>query len=286
MPSIDWDFIVRRIRDNRCVPFLGAGASVGFDGRGLPTGSQLAESLAGECDFPGLDPTDLFRVSQYYTARWDSFELQNSVRTKLSIEGVRPGFVHRTLASVPFSYVLTTNFDDLMEQAFRETNKEPMAATYVRRGDAIDLQAGTPSKPLVYKLHGSLAEFDKGLVLSEDDVIEFLSCLLLNEPPLPKKIKELFEQNSILFIGYGLRDWNIRVMLRAIRGGRLGRPPGIQSFAVQKRPEDPRLAEEWDNTVMYWDKRESLKCFDIDAVDFVKNLKDAWDKASNKVKAT
>lgn len=283
MISINWDLIVRRIREGVCVPFLGAGASVGFDGPGLPTGSALAEMLAEDCNYPGADRTDLFRVAQYYTMAYDRFELQQAVKKMLSVAGVGPSIVHRILAKLPFSYVLTTNFDDLMEQAFRAVDyqgkkKAPESLTYERRGDAVEPESASIQNPLVYKLHGSLDAFHKGLVVSEDDVIEFLSCLLLNEPPLPKVIKGLFEHQSILFIGYGLRDWNIRVMLRAIRGGRAGRPPDALSFAIQRMPQEPGLAQEWEKTVMYWDKRENLSCYDMDAVGFVRELEQRYYK--------
>jgi hypothetical protein len=42
----DFDLIVEKIQEEHCVPFLGAGVSLGFNGPGLPTGGALAESLA------------------------------------------------------------------------------------------------------------------------------------------------------------------------------------------------------------------------------------------------
>lgn len=61
MAQIDWDLIVERIRDGLCTPFLGAGASVGFEeGPGLLTGNELARQMAIQCGYPGADKEDLF----------------------------------------------------------------------------------------------------------------------------------------------------------------------------------------------------------------------------------
>lgn len=280
MDDNDWESIVEMICDERCVPFLGAGASLGFDGPGLPTGGELAQSLAASCGYPGSDRRDLFRVAQFYEMKKGRYSLQRKISALLDVPNAQPSLVHRTLAAMPFSYFLTTNFDNLMETALADEEKEPTAESYQIRGNAQEFKSATPQRPLVYKLHGSLDDTAHKLIVTEDDVVEFLCCLMMGEPPLPHLIKSLFEDHSILFIGYGLKDWNIRVLLRAIRGGgRASQDSWIRSFAVQRRPEDPALCAEWDTTVAYWDRRESLKCFDIDAREFSSELQRRFESA-------
>jgi hypothetical protein len=267
----DWRLILRRIRSEKCVPFLGAGASLGNLAQpGLPTARRLAQTLAEECNYPGTDRTDFLRVAQYYTMAYDAHELRDSIRRQLRVRDLRPGLVHKTIAALPVPYVLTTNFDNLMERAFEEAGKSPQVAWYEIHGNIQELQRATVQEPLVYKLHGSL-EKPNTMVATEDDVIEFLSCLLLGDPGLPAVVKQLFEQASLLFVGYGLKDWNIRVLLRALRLRRI-QTDDIACFAIQRRPDEPSLAAEWEKTVMYWGKRESLKCFDMDALQFVDEL--------------
>ena len=116
------------------------------------------------------------------------------------------------------------------------------------------------------------------MIVTEDDVIGFLACLLLRDPDLPSIVKQVFESHSLLFVGYGLKDWNIRVLMRAIRGKTLSSPPEMSCFAIQRRPEDVSLAKEWEATVMYWGRRESLKCFDIDAIAFMAELKERFER--------
>jgi hypothetical protein len=282
--DVDWGLILRKIRNDRCVPFLGAGASMGEPGEvGLPTASELAKRLALQCQYPGPDKTDFLRVAQYFQIKEDALELRLAVHRELSpsnspsgSSSVTPGKVHRALAALPFTYILTTNFDTLMESALVSEGKRPRVHMYRLRGDKTDVNAGTCDEPVVYKLHGSLENLDS-LVVTEDDVVEFLSCIMLSEPPLPSRIQALFEEKSILFIGYGLKDWNIRVLMRAIRRKRAA--TSIASFAIQRRPTDEGLAKEWEESVVYWDKKEGLRCFDMDAADFCTELKRHFDEA-------
>lgn len=273
----DWSLILRRLRRGRCVPFLGAGASLGFGGAvGLPTAGELARKLAEKCNFPGADPSDFFRVTQYFRMVTDDHELRTVVRELLSVPKAGPSIVHRTLASLPIAYVLTTNFDKLMERAFEDADKPGVRAfVYERRGNSLDLPNATSAEPIVYKLHGSLDNLPS-MVLTEDDIVDFLACLIAGEPRIPSTITTLFNEYSILFIGYGLKDINVRVMLRALRGKR-ERAPDIRSFAIQRGPNDPALTREWRETVMFFRNRESLDCYDMDAAQFVVELKRRFD---------
>jgi hypothetical protein len=266
----DWQLIVDRIHDEQCLPFLGAGASLG-NGSGLPTAYQLADALAEKCKYPGEDKSDLFRVAQYYQMKFDSYGLRSFVRDKILRGTTAPTAVHTMIAELPFRNVITTNFDKLMERAFESAQKTPQVALYKLRGDKADVPLGTVNEPLLYKLHGTVEQLDT-MIVTEDDVVEFLACAFMGEPPLPPSLKALFTQNSILFIGYGLKDWNIRVLLRAFRGQRPTASSDKYSFAIQRRPPDLGLAQEWETCVMYWDKKENLRCFDMDAVEFATEL--------------
>jgi hypothetical protein len=105
-----------------------------------------------------------------------------------------------------------------MERAFRVAGKD---GVYDYRDPLPpDLPKATPEKPIVYKLHGSAEPADKisGMLCTEDDVLDFITRAAERTVPLPQDIKILFTSfNSFLFIGYSLRDWNIRWMLRSMK---------------------------------------------------------------------
>src|SRR5260370_39876425 len=64
----DWKLLLPRIKEGRCTPFLGAGASF----PALPLGGGLAEQWSSEHSYPLADRTDLPRVAQYLAVTYDS----------------------------------------------------------------------------------------------------------------------------------------------------------------------------------------------------------------------
>ena len=194
--------------------------------------------------------------------------LRESVKEHLSLPGVQPGKVHCLLAAWPLKVVLTTNFDNHMERAFTLAGKDAEKKVYNRFGDQEQIQADpTIDSPLVYKLHGSLNDMDS-MVLTEDNYIDFLLSLIEGNPKVPDTISRIFRTCSLLFIGYGLKDWNIRVLLRHLRKN------DIRSFAIQhdqKAVTDETAAREWDSMVLYWEHKK-LSVYNCDALAFLREL--------------
>jgi hypothetical protein len=274
LTEVDWDVILDSVAEGDCVPFLGAGASLGFEGRpGLPTAKQLSRDLAKRSGYQGADPEDFLRVCQYYELKTSRKDLRHYIIKRLNVAGIEPGTIHTTLASLPITHVITTNYDCLMERAFAEVPpKKPKVAVHnIISGICPKVPVGTVANPVVYKMHGTMDDAAT-MICTEDDAVQFLARLFNRVPGLPPTIQTLFEERSLLFIGYGLRDWNIRVLIRALRYAK-GKPVDwTQSFAIQRRPEKPEDASDWEHTLVYWDRREHIKCFDVDAAAFALEL--------------
>jgi hypothetical protein len=246
---------------------------------GLPSASELAAAIADDCNPPyqGRDRSDFLRVCQYHElTSEDPIEVREFIRKKFTQGGRRTGPIHQELAALPFRFVLTTNFDDLMERAFETTQgKKPHVAVYNDpQAEAVELlPEASPQAPVVFKLHGTLEKLAT-MICTEDDIIQFSARLMLGIPPLPEPIRNLFRgsSSSILFIGYSLRDWNIRVLMRAFRGDDFSRK-WMRSLAIQKKPnQDPYEIFDWETGVMYWDQIERIQCIDDDALAFVREL--------------
>jgi hypothetical protein len=74
--------------------------------------------------------------------------------------------------------------------------------------------------PVVFHLHGHV-EFSESLVVTEDDYLDFMvnvqrKTSRAEDAVLPPKVEAALADTSLLFLGYGLRDWNLRVLLRAL----------------------------------------------------------------------
>jgi hypothetical protein len=68
-------------------------------------------------------------------------------------------------------------------------------------------------------MHGSAdaAQKDRdSYLITEDDYVQFLARMVANTA-IPSAFAELFKRSHLLFLGYGLQDWNLRVILHKIR---------------------------------------------------------------------
>ena len=271
LEEVQWPALIFNLKNRKLVPFLGAGASLGSnESIGLPSGSELARILAKDCAYIGDDINDLPRVAQYFALTMGGTTLRHTIQSKLSLPSVKPSEVHNIIAKWPIEVVLTTNFDSLMERAFAMTGKSPFCYTYERRSDQKQIGA-TPTidQPLVYKLHGSIENKDS-MVVTEDDTIDFLVSMIKGDPKIPDLIGSLFTTSSILFVGYGLKDWNIRVLLRHFRETQAD----IRSFAIQRfHPRLPvdQAEQEWKRMVLYWEYKK-VSIYNCDALDFLREL--------------
>src|SRR5206468_2991027 len=91
--------------------------------------------------------------------------------------------------------------------------------------------------PIVVKIHGAVDRLDPehdSFVITEDHYIDYLTrtdVRTLLPVPLPAKL----QRSQFLFMGYSLRDWNLRAILHRLAGDR--RLSSL-SWAVQRAPTD------------------------------------------------
>lgn len=189
--------------------------------------SEKAPALSG-----GDNLFDLSRVTQRLEKKTDRGELKNKLFKHIE-QGRQPSELLKMLASMPFRIIITTNFDRLFDQTLRNTPVKPGSSTFKNpkvgsyNADpkfgppSIKPFVPTPETPYLYKLHG---DFDHpgSMVVTDKDYIEFLVKLSRRDHAIPKEIGEIIPSSSILFLGYSLRDQNLRVLLKSIYLGEDG----------------------------------------------------------------
>lgn len=127
----------------------------------------------------------------YYEFIKDCFE-KNNIETNL---------IHKMLFDFNPNAFITTNFDDLLEEAAVE-NCESFKV--IAKDDEI---SGINGDKFILKLHGDLNH--KNIVLKEEDYLNYSENFKLTETLL----KSIFSTNTVVFIGYGLNDYNIKLVL-------------------------------------------------------------------------
>ena len=95
---------------------IGSLRSVAF----LPKASELADYLDRRSGFPSLEPVELTRVAQYFDGVAGRGGLDDELH---SVFGQRftPSALHYYLTTFEKLLIITTNYDELIETAFRET---------------------------------------------------------------------------------------------------------------------------------------------------------------------
>jgi hypothetical protein len=311
--GVIWD----EIEEGKVIPFLGAGASLcgrptrearwtGADDAFLPNGSELGSWLADLCRFPDRTDLDLAKIASYYEVQAHRRYLVKRLREVFS-KDYAPGPIHEFLAGCPRPLlIVTTNYDNLIEKAFAAVGRPYHLVVYPEREEyagsvlwwkpgAVEPEAHKPAMlplsltdtTIIYKMHGSISTRAawNSFVITEEDYVRFLARMT-EKLAIPPRFMMHFRQSAFLFLGYGLRDWNLRVMLENLhRTFRRDQPkdtsPGevpdpfadyleqyedveLTAWAIQHRPST------LERTL--WKSRR-IGIYDVDLEDFVAGLR-------------
>lgn len=289
----NFDRIVQAIRRGRCIPFLGAGVSNSFrdwrngqaDVPGSPSSAELKEILERVLrtkprPSPELDRVplvDLPSVAEFYVY-FDSGQRSEIEETvKQAIRRARcPRPIHWVLTGIPsIRCVFTTNYDQLIEEACRAC-KRNLLGPYVYdqskvveqtkpENVPIDILTDRPFLPdgkappegyplLLYKMHGCVQHPDS-LLITTYDYVKYIASWRDERLGMPKEFRDLLVKNTILFLGYGLGDWNFRVIWEAMIGAFPSARFPIRSYAIKKGVTDfeHSLFENRNITLIDWD---------------------------------
>jgi hypothetical protein len=265
------------------------------DRRYLPSGAELAEFLADYFEYPDGGARELVRVSQYAAVVVGSGPLYDELH-QLFDHDFPPSPLHELLAELPayvrehsaepqHQLVVTTNYDDALERAFAAAGEEFDLVSYVAEGesrgkflhrppgdeprlierpneyDALDLARRT----VILKIHGAVDRGDAdrdSYVITEDHYIDYLTRTDISAL-VPAVLAAKLRKSHFLFLGYGMRDWNLRVILHRIWGEqRLS----YRSWAVQLEPD--RIERE------FWGQR-GVEILEAELEDYVAGLRRA-----------
>lgn len=256
----------------------------------LPKGAELSFYLADKCRFPSeqkYERRDLAKVAAYYVDKSDPDSLRDDLHEVFSSD-YAPCSIHEYLAGIPqLRLIITTNYDDLLEKAFSKRlyylviypadsqvfgervlcwkhDPENLDAVFDPRledprelASFIDLDTAT----VIYKMHGTVDRDQNkwdSYVITEDDYIDFLKRMA-NETAVPGTFEKHFHNRHFLFLGYGLGDWNLRVILR-----KLNEKSRRKSWAIQFQPS-PLETALWEN--------RNVDIYDMGINEFVKELR-------------
>lgn len=292
--------VVKALVDGRVIPFLGAGVNLcgrpagvpWRQGQYLPAGGELAAYLAQSFGYPDDEAVDLVRVSQYVAVMNGSGPLYEGLHALFDAD-YPPTPLHQLLASLPgalralgypprHQLIVTTNYDDVLERAFRAAGELFDLVTYIAEGEERGKFLHTPpedepvvidrpneyrglnleQRSAILKIHGAVDRLNPerdSYIITEDHYIDYLTRTDISNL-IPVMLAARLRKSHFLFLGYSLRDWNLRVILHRIWGEQ---KLSYKSWAIQLKPQT--LDQE------FWRKRD-VDILDVRLEDYVASL--------------
>jgi len=182
------------------ITFVGAGLSIGAS---LPGWYQLISALAQRIGYE-LPPAQwatgeaLIDAAQAYINEQGLHSLVMFLKDKLDTTGKPPTAAHQALARLPISLVLTANYDDLLERAYRDAGKR---VHIVVRDSDIPFMRREPDAVNIVKLYGDLDQPDT-IVLARQQYEAFF----LQRPQMIKLLETELGRSDVLYLGWSHSD--------------------------------------------------------------------------------
>lgn len=219
--------LVPLIKQNKLIIFVGSGISVAS---GLPTWDELLEQFIAFCsrvqktlNIPELDVSIIndattdrnkypIRVASVLRDKLKEIESKKSYNLDkqfkkwfLSVFAGKPfNKNHNLIVNTNYPYILTSNYDNLLEEAAEDLGHLALAANSFTFDETEKVgQVIYEKRPSIIHVHGDLNDIalDKFVFTAKDYV-----RIKKDYPGFTMAIQSLFIHYSILFVGYGGSD--------------------------------------------------------------------------------
>ena len=186
-------------KQGRLVVFVGAGVS---NNSGVPTWSTLIDAMKQECNL--VNEKDDLKIAQLYKDARGEKEYMDKVKNVLKYNKVIPNIIHKDILTLTPCHIITTNYDNLLEQEIENEFKQ-----YAIIKEDRDLPNMLYSNS-VTKMHG---DFDaNNIVLTESDYHNYAK----NFPLIRSFVISLFASKLVVFVGFSFADLNLKIILNDV----------------------------------------------------------------------
>ena len=280
----DWDKLLINIEAGTVIPIIGRDLlRVAPDAETTPVllynliATRLVDDLAKE--FPqvaGEHPADITlndAVCLCMRHGRNHFDICYSILEVLKEVSAWPSPMPlQQLAEISdFKLFVSTTFDSLMERAIEQSAPDRHASVYAYdpkppSGKSVeDLPLTSPgaNQAIVYHLMGRLSASASNVVISDEDLLEFVCALYSeNKKRVPVNLLNAFAKNHLLLLGCSFSDWLARFFLRAAKRRRLSTKPDderlrniveyvVDDYAPQEKNLVLFLEQFWTSTRVF-----------------------------------
>ena len=195
---------IKKARDeDKLIIFVGAGISKNSN---LPDWEQLIKVFVNKLNYPisegqNLSSDEYLKIPQYYYNIYGNEEYKKVIKEELDVER-QPNDIHELIFKLNPKHIITTNYDKLLEYTVIE--QRMLFDVITKDKDLLD----SKKNKYIIKMHGDIKELDN-IVLKENDYLNYYQNHILIET----YIKSLLVDNTFLFIGYSLNDYNLKQII-------------------------------------------------------------------------
>lgn len=231
--------LVEAILSKKCVLFAGAGISrgkimtkEGEKEQYLPTWEGLLTFLANEAQKSNYITNSQYRQLRKAAKNGKHLFVSETIRRKVGEKEFddmlgsifrSPTLMltekHKIITQIPFSAIVTTNYDKLIESAYAFINKSlPPIYTFDNSPDIVS--ALSSNRFFVLKAHGDI-DRKETIILSERDYRD----VVYRQPGYRAALNAIFIMKTVLFIGASLADPDIKLVLESVSESFTGKGP-------------------------------------------------------------
>lgn len=236
------------VENGTAVLVLGAGASLGAvssSGSQAPSTRRLSEEIAKRFLGEPLLAADhqLDEIVELAQSASDLYRVQNFIRSLLT--DLQPLPHHLLIPTFRWHGIATTNYDLLIETGYSHVaDRAQSLVSFLRDGEHIDerIRHEEDAIPLL-KLHGCITrteDADVPLILT---VAQYITHSR-NRVRLFNRFADWASEHTVVFVGYSLKDPDVRSMLKNLTETLPSRP---RYYVVTPSP--------LENTVQFWDSK-------------------------------
>lgn len=272
------EYIQKAIEKNSLGIYVGAGMSMGA---GLPSWKNLLNELIDILQKKGIAVSriDEMRALAEFPSKYLMLaeelrdliqnDLEKLIRDRFEDKSKTPTSAHDVLVKIKSKFIITTNYDTLIEKALVKNfnNYFPTIYTY-KDASSINYSLWN-NDHFVLKAHGD-AKTPKEIVLTERDYRNIIYA----QSGYQSILHAIFSTNSILFVGVSLNDPELLLLLGYIHNIFHGGSPTHYALVSQENvtvTEIERWRKDFNIEIIKYDPREGH----IELQNFLQKILDA-----------
>lgn len=214
--------LIREIAARRCIFFLGAGISASAkdqNGRSPKTWAEFLNSAAQLIPNTTtrsvvsklIDQCNYLLALQGIKDAVDPGEYRDLLDSNFNNPNFNPGVLHRLINELDARVVITTNFDKVYEKHCLSTgsNGAFKVINYYSKDICDELRSDTR---LIVKAHGTIDEI-RQMIFTRAEYHEARRSY----PNFYEVLKALFLTNTVIFMGCGLQDPDVLLLLEDVK---------------------------------------------------------------------